>query len=327
MPPKTSEKIIEYIAKRGQTSGKELADRFHEISSRAVRKQLKNLLEKGSLRRIGRPPQVYYSLAKEGKEDKYIEKIDPKTRRIIEARYLFITPLGEELSGWDGFLAWCKKTEQDPIKTAKEYIHTLEKYDSFRKGNVINGMVKMKQTFKKVYLDSLYYLDFYSIERFGKTKLGQMLLYAKQSQNKRLMRQLIEDIRPRIKSIIKKHQIDAILFIPPTVKRDVQLMKELERNLALSLPILAVVKVKTPIIIPQKTLTKLYDRVENAKKTIIVDDNRLFTNILMIDDAVGSGATLNETAHQIKIKRLNKGKVIGLAITGSFKGFDVISEI
>ena len=49
--------------------------------------------------------------------------------------------------------------------------------------------------------------------------------------------------------------------------------------------------------------------------------------MLLIDDAVGSGATLNETAKQIRNKKLASGKIIGLAITGSFKGFDVISEV
>ena len=84
---------------------------------------------------------------------------------------------------------------------------------------------------------------------------------------------------------------------------------------------------KTPIIIPQKTLTKLEDRVENARQTIIIDDTGKYKNILLIDDAVGSGATMNETARQIKKKGLCTGKIVGLAITGSFKGFDVISEI
>lgn len=37
-------------------------------------------------------------------------------------------------------------------------------------------------------------------------------------------------------------------------------------------------------------------------------------------------ATANETALQIRQKGIAK-KVIGLSITGSFKGFDVISEV
>ncbi len=55
-------------------------------------------------------------------------------------------------------------------------------------------------------------------------------------------------------------------------------------------------------------------------------ENIKYKNILLIDDAVGSGATMNETAKQIKNKGIAK-KIIGIAITGSFKGFDVISEV
>ena len=97
--------------------------------------------------------------------------------------------------------------------------------------------------------------------------------------------------------------------------------------MALPINTLSVTKIKTEIIVPQKTLPKLEDRIENARKTIIVDDKRKYKNILIIDDAVGSGATMNEIAKQIKNKKMMSGKIIGLAITGSFKGFDVISEI
>ena len=44
----------------------------------------------------------------------------------------------------------------------------------------------------------------------------------------------------------------------------------------------------------------------------------------MIDDAVGSGAMLNETAKQMRGARMVKGKIIGLSIVGSYKGFEVI---
>ena len=86
-------------------------------------------------------------------------------------------------------------------------------------------------------------------------------------------------------------------------------------------------KVKTPVIVPQKTLNKLEDRIINARETIVVDDTSKYTNILLIDDAVGSGATLNEVAKKIRQKGICSGKIIGLAITGSVKGFDVISEV
>ena len=86
-------------------------------------------------------------------------------------------------------------------------------------------------------------------------------------------------------------------------------------------------KIKTEVIVPQKTLNKLADGIENARNTIFVDDVNQYNNILLIDDAVGSGATMNETAAKIRAKNICRGKIIGLAITGSAKGFDVISEV
>lgn len=321
----TNKKILDYIKKRGQASGVELSE-YLAITDRAVRKQLNKLIESGLLIKIGKPPKVYYLIA-----DKIEEKeelvVEDNIKNIIHDNYLIITPAGEKIEGWDGFVYWCKKNKLPIEKTAKEYIRTLEKYDKFKKNGLIDGMHKLKTTFNEVYLDKVFYLDFYSIERFGKTKLGQLLLYAKQSQDKVLMKELIKVIQPKVFEILKKYNIDGIGYVPPTVKRETQFMKVLAKNLYPGKRTVTLVKVKTPITVPQKTLNKLQDRIENAKRSIIVDDNSAYDNILLIDDAVGSGATLNETAKKIKELKMSKGKIIGLAITGSFKGFDVISEV
>lgn len=185
----------------------------------------------------------------------------------------------------------------------------------------------MKSSFSEVFLDELYYLDFYSIERFGKTKLGNILLYAKQGQNKFLMKEAINLVKVKILEIISKEKIEAVGFIPPTVPRAIQFQKELEKDLQLSLPKIILTKhiIDTPI--PQKSLNKLSDRVENARATILYkDDDKSYNRILLIDDALGSGATLNEVAKKIKIEKGAK-KIIGLALVGSFKGFDVVNEV
>ncbi len=324
MRTNTSVRIIEYIRENRQLRAHDLA-RLLNISSTAIHKQLKKLIVEGKLEKIGKPPKVYYVLASEKLTKPTF--VNPNVLKTINARYLYISPTGEAKEGWEGFLTWCEKTKQDPVKTANEYISVLKKFDEFKKKDLIDGMPKMKNTFMHVFLDKLFYLDFYSIERFGKTKLGQMLLYAKQSQNKALISQLIVQIRPEIIKIIKENRVDGILFVPPTVKREIQFMRELEKQLALPIRTLSVTKIKTEIVVPQKTLSKLEDRVENAKKTIIVEDKKEYENVLLIDDAVGSGATMNETAKQIKNSNLVSGEIIGLAITGSFKGFDVISEV
>lgn len=324
MEIKTSQKILEYLENKGQAVANELADHLN-ITTRAVRKQLSALLEGGKVEKIGRSPKVFYTIATK-KAVEVNHGISPALQNGIDKNFLVITPTGNREEGLRGFIYWCAKQKLPLEKTAKEYAETIKKYSRYKKDGLIDGMHKIKDTFSKVWVDKLFYLDFYSIERFDKTKLGQVLLYAKQSQDKKLIKELVQEIAPQIKTLIKKHKIDAVGFIPPTVKREVQLVREMERQLKLPVPSISLVKVKTEISVPQKTLNKLQDRVENAKKTILVDDTHAYNRVLLIDDALGSGATLNETAQKIKDRNVAK-EVVGLAITGSFSGFEIISEV
>ena len=78
------------------------------------------------------------------------------------------------------------------------------------------------------------YLDFYAIERFGKTRLGTILHYAKQGQNKMLMNILIDEIKQKINTLISVYKIDAIAYVPPTIRREIQLMKVLANGLKIN---------------------------------------------------------------------------------------------
>ncbi len=322
----TKQKIIEYITENTQVTANSLYKQLG-ISRQAVHKNLNKLMFEDKIYKIGTSPTVYY-LIKEADgfivSDKLTE-LENEIADYINDTYMIISPLGERLEGLKGIYSWCNKNNLPINKTANDYVNTLKKYYLYKKDGYINGTAKLKSTFSNIYVDKLFYVDFYSIDRFGKTKLGQLLLLSKQSQNRKLIREVIEIIRPKLEKLISDYNIDAIGYIPPTVKRETQFMKELENELKVNLPLIKIKKVRTPIVIPQKTLSKLNDRVENAKRTIIVDDKRVFKNILLIDDAVGSGATINETAKQLK-KNCTQ-KIIGLSVVGSYKGFDVISEV
>lgn len=321
----TRERIVQFIKEKERVTAKDMVE-YLGITRQGLFLQIAKLLKNHEIAKMGKSPLVYYFLPEKVEKGRVVT-MGGKIADFINERYLYVSPLGEKISGIPGFSLWCQKTGQEVEKTAKEYVLTQNRYDKWVRGGVISGIDKLKKTFSQVYLDKLLYLDFYSIERFGKTKLGQLLLYAKQSQSREVIGELIANVKPRIERIVDKYSIASIGYIPPTVRREVQLMRELERKIALPLRKIKIEKIRSEMMIPQKTLSRLADRVENARRTMMIRGNERHDNILLIDDAVGSGATLNETAKQMRERGLVSGKIIGLSIVGSYKGFDVISEV
>ncbi len=340
MRTETSNQILSYLKKHQQATAHDLFQ-YLGISRQALFKQLKKLQTQQKITKTGTPPKVFYALLSTELTPTTTEpNFTQHQTSLITDHYLTITPAGQILPGTKGFTYWCEKNGFKPEFYAQKYEEIITKYEKYRQKNphqLIDGLTKLKTTFGSAHLDELFYLDFYSYEIFGKTKLGSLLLYAKQGQNRKLMSQLFTEIEPKIAELIKAEKITAIGFIPPTVKREVQFMKELSQNIVTHLPRLQIIKIKTDIPVPQKTLSKLNDRIENAQQTIYIQEKhshastserqRRSKNILLIDDAVGSGATINETAKKLRDQKLCTGKIIGLAITGSLKGFDVINEI
>lgn len=325
MTTDTANKIIEYIAEHKAVTPHQLQT-FLGIGAPALFRQLKKLRQTGQVKKVGSAPKVFYSLSDSDSPTGSKIVFDPKLAKFIQENWMSVSPLGEIHEGIAGFEAWCLNVKLPVTKTAHEYWQTYTKYGKYKRAGLVDGLPKIKGTFSHVYLDKLYYLDFYSIERFGKTKLGALLLYAKQSQSRELMSRLFESIHLKIEAVARKYKIEAVGFIPPTIQRTIQLQKELEKSLALTVPRLKIVKATGTVTVAQKTLTKLVDRIDNAAGSIFVEDIPPVKRILLIDDAVGSGASLNETARKIKEKRKDV-VVIGLAITGSLKGFDVLNEV
>lgn len=293
------------------------------ISRQMVQRYLKSMLEEGLIEKIGKPPKVFYRIKQEEKSPVLV--LGYNIRNILDEYFYYVSPQGKELVGTKGFISWCLERDFDIPKKAQEFVDITKKYQKLRKNNLLNATSKLKNTFERG-ADELYYYDFYSIEVFGKTKIGQKLLYAKQSENKALIKEITETIRKPIQDLIDRKAIDAVAYIQPTIPRNVQFMKVLEKELSLSLPKITITKVVTDIRIPQKTLKKLKDRIENANETFVVEKGGIYQKVLLIDDAVGSGASINQVALKIKEKGIAK-KVIGFAITGSLNDFDVISEV
>ncbi len=325
----TRSKILGYIKTHKQARAHDLV-RIFGISQVSIHKQLNKLLEEGDIKKVGKSPLVFYVPA--------IKKIDTPTeisediQKKIDENYLYISPVGELLYGFEGFITWVKgiKEEARLTQLAEEYVKTLEQFKGYRNSDgYIDATEKAKSTFEDTAVDTLLCGDFYSIPKFGKTKLGQLVLYAKQSQNGKLINELAILVKPTIETIIQKFSIDAVAFIPPTVPRVLQFMDEFEKALNLKIPSIELVKVTSgEVTVAQKTLSRLEERVTNARETIFLKSSEnSYPNVLMIDDAVGSGATFNETAKKFKEIMVGKNSIVAFAIVGSFKGFDVIREV
>jgi len=320
--------ILDFIRNNSGATVKSIRTSF-SISEPTIFKHLNELLKSKLIKKIGKAPKVIYIINEINYENEY--KIESKENaEIIENEFLYIDVIGNISYGQKGFFAWCNNhKEVNYEKTANEYIEIIKKYAKYKNDNIIDATFKLNETFEKVFMDKLFYCDFYAIERFGKTKLAQLSFQAKQSQDNNLMNEIIKIIEKPIYDCIKNLSIDAIGFIPPTVKRNFQFQHALKNMLKISLPNIKIDKIILDTPIQQKTLKRQEDRILNAKSTIFLTETKEldnYSNILLIDDFVGSGATLNETSKKIHLINENI-KIYCLALTGSIKGFEVISQI
>jgi predicted amidophosphoribosyltransferase len=310
----------------------------HELSQHlnkskvSIHKNLKKLVQEKILIKQGTPPRVFYALGENYMSTVFsnvvLPDIDLMIIKRIDENFTFISSDGHEVLGYEGFKKWCVQRNYDIEKKVDEYISTLDAYSKFKKNGIIDATQKIDITFNKEkrFLDHLYFLEPYSLPVFGKTKIATWLFHGKQTQNKILMRRVLDMIIPRLKSFININKYDAIAFVPPSVPREIQFMKQLEQALKISVPIVKIEKIHNPIIIQQKSLKDLNDRIQNATSTMVVMNNGKYNKVLVIDDFTGSGATLNVIAQKIKEQDISN-IVEGLTITGSMNGFEVIKEI
>jgi hypothetical protein len=331
------QKIKKLLEEFNELSVNEIVNKI-SVSNQMVHLALKQLLDSNEIVKLGTSPKTIYRKIDVIQTITKVENknISEEELTFLQKNFLLVTDIGNLVEGIDAFTYWCKQRNLPLEKTIKEFILTEKKYETYyNKAHIIDGTEKLKNTkeYETIWLDKLYYLDFYAIERFEKTRLGTLLHYAKQGQNKFLMNIMMQEIDAKLKSFIEENnnlsaewRIDAVAFVPPTIRREVQIMKFMQQKLNLNLPHIEIKKISGIIPIPQKSLSKMNERIRNAENTFAVVDNRQFKHVLLIDDAVGSGSTLNQIAEKIKNKQVAK-KVTGIAVVGSFKGFDVITDV
>ncbi|MDA3802706.1 MAG: hypothetical protein PF488_02285 [Patescibacteria group bacterium] len=320
---KETQKVLDTIQEYGPVRPSEIV-KILNVSLKTVYKHLSTLLDDQLIKKTGTSPKVFYSINEKIDRDHIL--LD-KDNLFIEQNYIYVSPSGEIIRGVNGFYVWCQKNNFDFDKEKELYISQFKSLKKLQK----NGLYSVKKNILsgkgQLYLDDIFFSDFYTFGHYGKTKLGQLVYLGKSSQDKDLIKEISQLVRPAIVNLIKKYDIKMICYIPPTIDRKIQFMDILKKWLKLDLVEVSAIKIPNAKV-AQKSLRKLEDRIENANKTIAVSPGQnIESNVLIIDDATGSGATLNETAKKIKRIAKNDIKVFGYSVVGSYKGFDVISEV
>ncbi len=240
--------------------------------------------------------------------------------------YVFINNSGFVSLSFLGFYNWCFKTKQDFVKTALEYIEINKPYNEMRAKGLINASNKGRGVFGEDFqLDEMYFCEFYKIPRFGKTRVGQLLLHSKQTQNEKYINYICEEFKDRLISFLNGY--DSVCFVPPSTPRQIQFMDILNQAIGGDKPRIVAEKKFIDIAIQQKTLKHRLDRIENARETIFINSDKTYNSCLIIDDAIGSGSTLNEIARKLRDQKIVTGKIVGVGIVGNLDGFDVLNEV
>ncbi len=324
----TLNELIEFLIKQPGSRPKIIAE-----SLGVSRQYVQKLLAKHSdlFRVTGVGPNRFYRLRE---TDNKTEKSEPKTlsaheekiNEVIDSNFYSLTPLGDELIGSNGFEKWCSDRNLNIDRKKQEYVEIINKYYPKNLSNPIDFTSKINAVFDNLSLKKVWAIDYYAFEVFGKTKLGLQVMISKQTGDNETTKFLVEKCDAAVREICKKYSIDAVAFVSPTVQRQEQLMSRLENGVATELPRVKVYKVGARMLIAQKTLKSLKDRILNAQQTFVVESSKKYENVLIIDDALDSGATLQEISKQIIQKKLSK-KCYGLVLVASPSGYEIIHDV
>lgn len=333
----TLQKILRVLAD-GERYKPSIIAKSADISRPTANKYLKKLLEEDKILKQGKGSHVTYAIADSSfipenslPSAQEVHDFDYEQSVLLDQYFLKYTADGGIQRGVSGFLARCEQRNFNPYDQYARYAKIVDTLESLR---TPCGMLDATDEFIKHVdipaMGKIYYADQYKLNEFGRSKLAEMAFFGKQTQHVILMQDVMEQIYRKIECLIKTLDIDALAFTPPSISRKHQILDFLDIKMEhISLPRINLVKdYPGDIVTPQKALKKREQRKMNARKSIYVydDTTKNYNTVLLIDDFVGSGSTLNETAK--KLKKEGVKTVIGFAIVGNLDlSYDVINEV
>ena len=231
-------------------------------------------------------------------------------QKILDDHFFVIALWGDILAWTEWFITRCREKNVDVSKTLTLYTTMIHAKELLRSANnFIDATQELQKQFDTTFVDQLRLCDLYEDNYFWKTKLGHWVYHGKQEQNSWFINDAITVTKGKIINFIQENNVDALCFIPSSITREIQLMNELKKWLAvLSLPEIQLEKKPSNgVLVAQKTLHQYTQRRVNAEKTLeVVGSPDPVNTLLIIDDFVRSWATINVAADKIRRQWLAK---------------------
>jgi hypothetical protein len=322
--------LYEYIVAHNGVTIKQLANHF-QVTAMTIHRHVRSLQDQKKILKQGKAPHVRIIALDNCIVDHAIWiRWDIHDR--LQHNWYQISKTGKELKGVSGFATFCKERTLEILWASQRWYSSMQFIDSNTTMYGIDATQKLHDYGHEI-LEHLRYGSIYALPEFGKTKQWTRMEIAKVQPNLTIFGELMQVVQGYVKNIIRDYAIDALCFVQPTAKRPLQIMKYAEKVLHNDLPILPLYKM--PGYFPaQKTLKKREERIANADASFGLDYfDWYYDHVLIIDDAVGSGATLVEIGRKL----LNSGKVnkvSACAITGTANGifeefphFEVLANV
>lgn len=119
-------------------------------------------------------------------------KIWPTMKKLIETGQLAKVGSPPKV-----FYILASKVDQEQSLLKRYALDRTEANSFFNSAGLIDATINIGRIFNgNMSLDKVFYLDFYSLPTFSKTRLGTSVLYAKQSENQEMIRQLANEAKP-----------------------------------------------------------------------------------------------------------------------------------
>ena len=316
--------VLEIVRHHPEISPSEIVT-VTQRSRSMVQKYLRELVDAGYLVKKGDRSQVVYEAVRYASE-------------CMQESFLWKDVAGVLFFGIEGFKRWVADgallgmdfEEQVAVyeKSVKQYLAEKDDVSCFTMD------IREKLVNERIFLDALLCRDLYTMQIVGqdtntmkRTKIAVLLEVVKGSGDRKKLKHLIsgyvDAAIDTVYAVIQQKKIDAVAFVPPTAPRPVQIMRLLKKEFASRnvdcIPILSIGR-HFPDLHgsrqEQKQIRSVRRRVLNARSTYRVKRTLdQYRRVLLVDDIVGSGATLNEIARQCKEKKIAEA-VYGLCLVG-----------